>query len=99
MACFCWRRDVNNGDKHGQLQQVYRISFINSTPPKSNMTMENVPFEDVFPIENGDSTRSFVSELRGFVYHAEIFRGKFCPLATIFCPMAVVLGPCLGIDI
>ena len=23
-------------------------------PPKSNMTMENPPFEDVFPIENGD---------------------------------------------
>ena len=23
-------------------------------PPKTNMTMENPPFEDVFPIENGD---------------------------------------------
>ena len=23
-------------------------------PPKTNMTMENQPFEDVFPIENGD---------------------------------------------
>ena len=22
--------------------------------PKTNMTMENPPFEDVFPIENGD---------------------------------------------
>ncbi len=99
MACFCWRRDVNNGDKQGQLQQVYRISFINSTPPKSNMTLENVPFEDVFPIENGDSTRSFVSELRGFVYHAEIFRGKFCPLATIFWSDGCGVGAVLGIDI
>ncbi len=24
------------------------------TPPKTNMTMENPPFEDVFPIETGD---------------------------------------------
>ena len=24
------------------------------TPPKTNMTMENPPFEDVFPIDNGD---------------------------------------------
>ena len=24
------------------------------TPLKTNMTMENPPFEDVFPIENGD---------------------------------------------
>ena len=23
------------------------------TPPKTNMTMENRPFEDVFPVENG----------------------------------------------
>ena len=25
----------------------------NMYPPKTNMTMENPPFEDVFPIENG----------------------------------------------
>ena len=25
-----------------------------TTPPKTNMTMETPPFEDVFPIENGD---------------------------------------------
>ena len=25
-----------------------------STPPKINMTIENPPFEDVFPRENGD---------------------------------------------
>ena len=24
------------------------------TPPKTNMAMEHPPFEDVFPIENGD---------------------------------------------
>ena len=24
------------------------------TPPKTNMTMENPPVEDMFPIENGD---------------------------------------------
>ena len=26
----------------------------NHTPLKTNMTLENRPFEDVFPIENGD---------------------------------------------
>ena len=26
----------------------------NTIPPKTNMTMEHPPFEDVFPIENGD---------------------------------------------
>ena len=35
------------------------LSLINGnmhlcTPPKTNMTMENPPFEDVFPIEHGD---------------------------------------------
>ena len=25
-----------------------------NTPPKTNMTMDNLPFEDVFTIENGD---------------------------------------------
>ena len=25
-----------------------------STPPKIDMAMKNPPFEDVFPIENGD---------------------------------------------
>ena len=30
-------------------------------PPKTNMTMENPPFEHVFPIENGDFPMSFVS--------------------------------------
>ena len=34
-------------------------------PPKTNMTMENPPFEDVFPIENGDFPASHVS-LPGF---------------------------------
>ncbi len=29
-------------------------SKMKATPPKTNMTMENGPFEDVFPIENGD---------------------------------------------
>ena len=32
-----------------------------STPPKTNMTMENSPFEDVFPIEHGDLPASHVS--------------------------------------
>ena len=27
---------------------------LNVPPPKTNITMENPPFEDVFPIENGD---------------------------------------------
>ena len=27
--------------------------------PKTNMTMENGPFEDVFPIETGDFPMSF----------------------------------------
>ena len=28
--------------------------LIDVHPPKTNMTMENPPFEDVFPINNGD---------------------------------------------
>ena len=35
------------------------------TPPKTNMTMETQPFEDVFPIENREFPVSHVSELRG----------------------------------
>ena len=30
-----------------------------STPPKTNMTMEKQPFEDVSPIQNGDLLLSF----------------------------------------
>ena len=32
----------------------FRIQEQNHTPLKTNMTLENWPFEDVFPIENGD---------------------------------------------
>ena len=32
---------------------TWRIILV-STPRKTNVTMENLPFEDVFPIENGD---------------------------------------------
>ena len=36
------------------------------TPPKkTNTTMENPPFQDVFPIEHGDLPASHVSQLRG----------------------------------
>ena len=34
---------------------VIRVDF---TPKKSNMTMDNQPFEDVSPIENGDFSLS-----------------------------------------
>ena len=34
-------------------------------PKKTNMTIKHPPFEDVFPIENGDFPVSHVSELRG----------------------------------
>ena len=30
------------------------VKFGRFTPPKTNMTMENPSFEDVFPIENQD---------------------------------------------
>jgi len=30
----------------------------NLTPPKTNMTIKHPPFEDVFPIENGDFSTS-----------------------------------------
>ena len=35
--------------QHQSMAQNYK-----TYPPKTNMTMENQPFEDVFPIENGD---------------------------------------------
>ena len=28
--------------------------YVPPPPPKTNMTMEDPPFEDVFPIEHGD---------------------------------------------
>ena len=31
---------------------------VHSTPPKTNMTLENQPFDDVFPIEHGDFSLS-----------------------------------------
>ena len=34
--------------------RVCVLPVIIDTPPKTNMTMENPPFEDAFPIENGD---------------------------------------------
>ena len=34
---------------------------MNSTPAKTNMTMEHPPFEDVFPIEHGDFPASHLS--------------------------------------
>ena len=34
--------------------QVRTASFKESTPPKTNMTMEKLPFEDASPIRNGD---------------------------------------------
>ena len=30
----------------------WKVCFFLGTPRKTNMTMENPPFEDVFPIEN-----------------------------------------------
>ena len=32
---------------------IFILYFV-YTPPKTNMTMENPPFEDVFPIEDAD---------------------------------------------
>ena len=39
----------NDGDDHGRV-----VLFLTVTPLKTTMTMENPPFEDVFPIENRD---------------------------------------------
>ena len=40
---------------HLHLQRLTQSSLhAEIPPPKTNMTMENPPFEDVFPIENGD---------------------------------------------
>ena len=35
-------------------QICLKPSGIGRTPTKTNMTLENPPFEDVFPIEHGD---------------------------------------------
>ena len=39
----------------------HKIAPKNATPPKTSMTMEHLPFEDVFDIGNGDFPASHVS--------------------------------------
>ena len=39
----------DSGDKNGKMQWVFEKSY---TVPKTNMTMEKSPLEDVFPIEH-----------------------------------------------
>ena len=40
--------------ERGPLKKSLKYGVMLCTPPKTNMTMGNPPFEDVFPIENGD---------------------------------------------
>jgi len=41
-------------DHHWMKQSAVEGHLKGVTPLKTNMTVENPPFEDVFPIENGD---------------------------------------------
>ena len=47
---------------------IYKVSTSYKLPPpkkKTNMAMDNPPFEDVFPIEHGDFPLHFASFFRG----------------------------------
>ena len=52
-----------------KIQQVAQWFLLMDTLPKTNMTMENQPFEDVSPIRNGDSDFPFVMLAFGSVIH------------------------------
>ena len=54
MVSLLGRKDTNGGWYPGFCDRG-RSSYYptHPPPPKTNMTMENPPFEDVFPIENG----------------------------------------------
>ena len=41
--------------------QIHPKTMENKNPSKTNMTMENPPFEDVSPIKNGDFPASHVT--------------------------------------
>ena len=55
------------------------------TPSKTNMAMENPPFEDVFPIEHGDS-------ITLLVFHGTVMVGRVIPRCRVHAYFATAMG-------